>query len=241
MSKHQFANEKVMKNYITALLTEEEKEAPKKDMAPVADLLKQVQIVEQTEKYQDDIKEVTNLADETGRVEDVVLQSEESSQHLVSKTEKEYRQGSFQALFFKVAGLTVAVPLTELGGIHNLSKLNTLLGKPGWFMGVMVHREEKLSVVDTAKWVMPEKYDESLAESLDYQYLIMLNDSNWGLACEELVNTVTLEQDDVKWMDSSVKRPWLAGLIKDRMCALLDVEALTVLLNNGLDISNEEL
>ena len=141
----------------------------------------------------------------------------------------------FQALFFEVAGLTLAVPLITLGGIHRISKIGPLFGKPKWFMGVMLHREEKLSVVDTAQWVMPEKYDQKLADQLNYQYLIMLGDSSWGLASEKLVNTVSLTKADVKWRESSAgKRPWLAGMVKDKMCALLDVDELIAMLNKGL-------
>lgn len=140
----------------------------------------------------------------------------------------------FQALFFEVAGLTLAVPLITLGGIHQLTKLGPLFGKPKWFMGIMLHREEKLSVVDTAQWVMPEKYDQNLADQLNYQYLIMLGDSSWGLASEKLVNTVSLTKADVKWREASSKRPWLAGMVKDKMCALLDVDELIAMLDNGL-------
>ena len=145
----------------------------------------------------------------------------------------------FQALFFEVAGLTLAVPLTTLGGIHQKDKISPLFGKPDWFMGVMLHRESKLSVVDSAKWVMPEKYTEELAESLNYRYLIMLGESEWGLASEKLVNTVNLTKDDVKWRGSTGKRPWLAGMVKEKMCALIDVEELISMLNKGLG-SNDQ-
>lgn len=145
-------------------------------------------------------------------------------------------QKSFQAMFFKVAGLTVAVPLIELGGIHNLTPTNHLLGKPDWFKGVMINRDEKINVVDTARWVMPEKCDDTLINSLNYQYVIMLSNSQWGLTAEHLVDTVTLTQDDVKWVDSPGKRPWLAGLVKARMCALLNVESLIKLLNEGENV-----
>lgn len=145
----------------------------------------------------------------------------------------------FQALFFEVAGLTLAVPLTSLGGIHQIEKIGPLFGKPDWFMGVMLHRESKLSVVDSAKWVMPEKYDENLAQSLNYRYLIMLGESAWGLASEKLVNTVNLTTDDVKWRESTGKRPWLAGMVKEKMCALIDVEELISMLNKGLG-SNDQ-
>ncbi|MDO6568411.1 chemotaxis protein CheW [Alteromonas sp. 1_MG-2023] len=148
-------------------------------------------------------------------------------------------ENNFQALFFEVAGLTLAVPLTTLGGIHQIEKISPLFGKPDWFMGVMIHRKEKLSVVDSARWVMPEKYDESMAESLNYRYLIMLGDSTWGLASEKLVNTVTLKKADVKWRESTGKRPWLAGMVKEKMCAIINVEELISMLNKGLG-SNDQ-
>ncbi len=151
---------------------------------------------------------------------------------------KEYRQGRFQALFFEVAGLKVALPLKDLGGIHQITTINTLPGKPVWYKGVMLYREQKINIVDTAMWVMPEKYDQKLAESLNYQYVIMLGKSSWGIACESLINTVALEQEDVKWRAAQGKRPWLAGLIKQHMCALLDVDALIALLAQGAGSSD---
>lgn len=99
----------------------------------------------------------------------------------------------------------------------------------------MVNREMQINVVDTALWVMPEKCDQDLVNALSYKYIIMLGESRWGLACETLVNTVTLKQEDIKWRASAGKRPWLAGLVKQKMCALLNVEQLILLLNKGLD------
>jgi len=160
------------------------------------------------------------------------------SEH-TAKVEKPYRQGDFQAMFFDVAGLTIAVPLIELGGIHKVGETANLMGKPDWFKGVMLHRDDKINVVDTAMWVMPEKCNDTLKNSLNYQYIIMLNDSSWGLMAEHLVDTVVLRQDEVKWLDSDSKRPWLAGLVKEKMCALLDVSALIKLLDEGSGIYQE--
>jgi len=167
------------------------------------------------------------------------LETRKSQGEILVKVDKNYRKSSFQAMFFDVAGLVIAVPLVELGGIHNVDSTTSLLGKPQWFKGVMVHREENINVVDTAQWVMPEKCNKSLVESLNYQYVIMLSNSSWGLMAENLVDTVTLEPEDVKWLDAPSKRPWLAGLVKERMCALLDVEQLIQLLNDGMNIDDE--
>ncbi|EKE80816.1 chemotaxis protein CheW [Idiomarina xiamenensis] len=151
----------------------------------------------------------------------------------------EYQENDFQALFFSVAGLTLAVPLKSLGGIHQLGKVSPLFGKPDWFMGIMTERDDQLHAVDTARWVMPEKYNEQLAEQLDYQYLIMLSDSRWGLACERLVTSEPLQPDAIQWRKSvDSRRPWLAGVVRERMCALLDVNALIKLLDQGLGVKH---
>lgn len=249
MTKGQFANEGVMEDYLSALLTDDPviEEVQKQS---VARLLEQARLQEAEES-------VSAAAQAALQAEpappETLIDTGSASQHEVrekiqqdpatlptQQEQAEYRQGSFQALFFNVAGLTLAVPLTELGGIHKLEKTSALIGKPDWFTGVMLHREEKLNVVDTAQWVMPEKYDEILAESLNYQYLIMLGDSGWGLSCESLVNTVKLEQGDVKWREHHGKRPWLAGLVKEKMCALIDASQLVTLLEQGLNSNDED-
>ncbi|URQ91382.1 chemotaxis protein CheW [Pseudoalteromonas sp. SCSIO 43101] len=248
MSKHLFANEKVMTQYLGALLCEDE--PTEENLEPVAKLLEQVKEPEtKTEEKLTEVQptpksalptpEPTKELEKTenqANIKDIVA---EPKAELVAKTssdrQEDYFDGEFQALFFEVAGLTLAVPLKALGGIHQLGEVNQLFGKPKWFKGVMLNREEKLNVVDTARWVMPEKYDEKLEQSLNYQYLITLGDSQWGLLAEKLVNNITLRKEDVKWRAKSGKRPWLAGVIKEKMCALIDVENLNKLLEQGLD------
>ena len=154
----------------------------------------------------------------------------------LTDTMQPYQERDFQALFFSVAGLKLAVPLNSLGGIHQWKEPNTIFGKPKWYLGILTNREEKLNVVDTALWVMPEKYTPEMAEALDYKYLITLGESQWGLACESLVTTETLSPLDIQWRKSNnAKRPWLAGVVRDKMCAILDVDALTQMLEQGLN------
>lgn len=255
MSSPLSASKKVMKNYLSELLTEEASELAQQPMKTV----NKSQDVVESNKLEALLKNVNAELDiapsevttrkaaipqpvidnEIAQADEneVLLTTKKSTGGFIQKTPKSYRQGDFQALFFNVAGLTIAVPLIELGGIHKVDKTTSLMGKPDWFKGVMLYRDEKISVVDTALWVMPEKYDEKLKNSLNYQYIIMLSNSSWGLMAESLVDTVVLQQDEVKWLDSANKRPWLAGLVKDKMCALLDVDALISLLNEGSGIN----
>ena len=248
MSKSLAASQELMKNYLSELLTEEqivEKSlSPSSDTKPNKTIEKEKldRLLAQANVLKDAPKEsvITSTKSENKTIEqpvaDTEIYTEKSSGTF--KSHSQYQDEAFQAMFFEVAGLTIAVPLIELGGIHNVDKTTSLMGKPEWFKGVMLHRDEKINVVDTALWVMPEKCDENLKSSLNYQYIIMLNDSAWGLTAENLVDTVTLEPSDVKWLEQKSKRPWLAGLVKDRMCALLDVNALIQLLDEGANINH---
>jgi purine-binding chemotaxis protein CheW len=143
-------------------------------------------------------------------------------------TEKE-----FQVLFFELSGLTFAVPLTDLGGIHHLDdSINSLFGKPPWFSGVMTHNDSLFNIVDTAKWINTgQSY-----ETLTYSHYIILGATQWGLSCENLLGTEMLTHSQVKWRESEGKRPWLAGMVKEKMCALIHAEELVKLLNRGMNI-----
>lgn len=145
------------------------------------------------------------------------------------------REEKFQVLYFEVNSVTFAVPLDELGGIHRKASLNHLIGRPAWYLGLQTNQDTQLDVVDTAKWVMAEKLqDDSYKE--DYQYIVMLDESMWGLACTKLLGTEWLESDKVRWREQVGKRPWLAGMVKEKMCALIHVQALIAMLNAGLDV-----
>ncbi len=253
MTESLAASKKVMQNYLSELLTDddvmpaEQKSQKQYSSASTAiknknlnDLLQNIStnVVSPADNKLVENKPIIKKVVENNAVFTPALSTRKSAEKAKQKvaTKKAYRQGDFQAMFFSVAGLMIAVPLIELGGIHNKDKTTSIMGVPDWFKGVMLHREEKINIVDTALWIMPEKYDEKLKSSLNYQYVIMLNDSRWGLMAEHLVDTVTLSQNDIKWLDSSSKRPWLAGLVKDKMCALLDVEELIQLFDEGSGI-----
>ena len=167
-----------------------------------------------------------------GAVPNVVVEADKEPAVEWQNIELEER---FQALFFEVAGVTFAVPLTELGGIHQADTVNSLFGKPDWYLGIMQHRDKKLSVVDTAQWVMPEQN----MGAVDYKYQIQLSESNWVLGCETLHGTETLNSIDIKWRSTPGSRPWLAGMVKSRMCVLLHVTEMIKLLDNGINIHGQ--
>ncbi|MGF1789932.1 chemotaxis protein CheW [Photobacterium profundum] len=147
------------------------------------------------------------------------------------------KEQEFQALFFEVCGVTFAVALTELGGIHQMMDLNHLMGRPAWYLGLLTSKEQQFDVVDTARWVMADKLQNDDYKD-DFSYIVMLGDSKWGLACDKLHGTEVLTSQSVRWREKAGKRPWLAGMVKEKMCALIHVNALISMLNEGLDVKS---
>ncbi|MDV7103198.1 chemotaxis protein CheW [Vibrio sp. TH_r3] len=147
------------------------------------------------------------------------------------------RDVDFQVLYFDVNGVTFAVPLDELGGIHKTAEMSHLIGRPSWYLGLQTNKDNQYDVVDTAKWVMADRLkDESHKEA--YQYIVMLGNSSWGLAATELKGTELLNVDSVRWRSQAAKRPWLAGMVKEKMCALIHVEAMIKMITAGLDVKS---
>lgn len=129
---------------------------------------------------------------------------------------------TFQTLFFVVQGVRFAVPLICLGGIFQYDKCTKLFGKPDWYMGITDIRGQKLNIVDTFRFVKPE-----IGESPEkYDYIIKLGESNWSLGCNQLEGNRTISKDQVKWRVTAGNRPYLAGIVKEEMCALLHVDAM---------------
>jgi len=139
----------------------------------------------------------------------------------------------FECLLFDVAGLTLAVPLVCLGSIYSLAgrELTPLFGQPDWFLGILPSQSGKLNVLDTARWVMPERYRDDLREGL--QYVISVQGYEWGLAVHQVSRSLRLHPNEIKWRSQRGQRPWLAGTVIEHMCALLDVEQLAALIAKG--------
>ena len=137
---------------------------------------------------------------------------------------------SFECLLFDVAGLTLAVPLICLGTIYPLAgqELTPLFGQPDWFLGILPGQSGNLKVIDTARWVMPERYRDECRDGL--QYVISIEGCEWGMAVHQVSRSIRLDPREVKWRSQRTQRPWLAGTVIEHMCALLDVSALAELI-----------
>ena len=137
----------------------------------------------------------------------------------------------FQALFFDVAGVTFAVPLTGAWRHPSAGEVTSLFGQPGWYKGSRPPgAEDERGGHGPVGHAGPASGDGRLQIS-DYA-----GESPWGLACHQLKGTELLHRDQVKWRHQEGKRPLAGGMVKEKMCALLHVRGALVLLGRGVNI-----
>ena len=140
-----------------------------------------------------------------------------------------WAQDRFECLLFGVAGLTLAVPLVELGIIYPIThQMTPLTGQTDCLMGSLPIKQGSLRIIDTPKVVMPECYQQAMKDN--FQYVISIKAMDWGLAADWVFNTMTLSSDSVSWRGKHSKRRWLAGTVMEHSCTLVDVGQLAAML-----------
>lgn len=154
----------------------------------------------------------------------------------------EWAQGEFQCLLFRAAGLTLALPLAKLSGVMpwDAAAVTALPNHQPWFLGLREHLNHQVKLIDVAKVILPPERaggapaDNGAASAADpYGKVILIDDGRWGLVCTDVAEVITLSADAVKWRSRAGSRPWLAGTVIDRMCALIDTAAFASLLEGG--------
>lgn len=149
----------------------------------------------------------------------------------------DWAEGNFQCLLFKVAGLALALPLARLNGVlpWDSEAVTEMPNHQPWFLGLREHLGHKVKLIDVANVVLPPDRCASLAapDSGRLGKVILIGDGQWGLACDDVGEVVTLSVDAVKWRTKRGGRPWLAGTVIKEMCALIDTDTFAQMLGSS--------
>jgi purine-binding chemotaxis protein CheW len=155
-----------------------------------------------------------------------IITSEESESTLETATlihTPDRVEETLQVLLFQVNGIKLGIPLASLVGILAFSgEASQLPGQPAWSLGVIVNRDEKVVVINSAKLLMPERLDENT--SIAPRHLLLIGDGQKALAVDRICNTLLLDKQAIQWRSGSGVRPWYAGIIKQELSVLLDID-----------------
>lgn len=155
----------------------------------------------------------------------------------------DWAQQRFQCLLFKVAGLTLAVPLVKLNSVIPWTdKIVETPNQTDWYLGLVNSHGKNVKVIDTALMVLPENRRQSLAQdpSDRFSHILLVDNNTWGLACDAIGDVVWLSKDDVKWRQNKKQRPWLAGTAIQLMSALMDTEVFADMLNQQVAVGGRK-
>ncbi len=149
----------------------------------------------------------------------------------------EWANEPFQVLLFEVAGIKLAVPLIELSSVIEWHDgVTEMPGHADFYMGILRHLDYKIAVIDTARMILPANKLEQLIDDDPRErvnHIVLIDDYKWGLACDKIGEVITLEPNEVRWRTSKTSRGWLAGTVIEHMCALLNSEGFSKMLEKG--------
>jgi len=156
--------------------------------------------------------------------------------------EPKWKEESFQVMLFKVAGLSLAVPLAELNGVQEWDEaiVTPMPGHAPWYLGLVNYRDKQVAIIDTARFVMPEDRQGKLAEEVNERLnrIVYIGDASWGLACDEVAEVITISPEQVRWRSNRTSRRWLAGTVLEQMCALIDPPVFAEMLEKGMGLED---
>lgn len=180
---------------------------------------------ESVEEVLPETENVTTVVNEPAR-EVSVSESEQESHAWLEAGIPAWGEGEFDCLMFTVDVLSLGIPMLLLGTLYPLDQdITPLIEQPDWFMGLMRTQDERhIRVVDTAALVMADRVKGS-AEDRQYKFGIGIFGTEWALAAATIEGSKVISSSQVKWRTKRTSRAWLAGTIKDEMCAIVDPAA----------------
>jgi purine-binding chemotaxis protein CheW len=185
---------------------------------------------QQGQQEHESVQQNAPLADKQSEAADDLQQETRRIQNAPAWAEQE-----FQCLMFNVVGISLAVPLMKLNGVIPWdNKLTPMPGHSDAFLGLLRHLGKNVKIMDTAQVILPQAQMKQVAAVDErIQKIILMDEGRWGLACDDVGEVITLQADDVRWRSEAGRRPWLAGTISERLCALLDTDVLARILTEG--------
>jgi len=233
-------NMPLKKESVSKSKTKSTQEAPKLDLSLFLPKIKTLSDAEITQQMESLAQTAVIQAQKEQLTQQVIKTQAEAGDGLIRNIDNapSWAVPDFQVLLFAVAGLKLAVPLNELNGIVEWGDeyITELPGHKSWYLGIIQNQGKNVPVIDTLQQVVPEnRWPAAHVNEKNFKHIILIDNKRWGLACETVLEVVTLKTDSVKWRSSRTKRRWLLGTVIEHMCALLDSYEFAAMLKTGDD------
>ena len=127
----------------------------------------------------------------------------------------------------KQGELQLAFPLVDLAGVRPAPETYARLPRsaPG-VLGLYAYRGQHIPVVSLEFALdMPLVPDQIDNHEIDPQVLL-LGDGRWGLQVDQVMESVRVPREGVRWREDTQRSPWLVGYVRVGLVSLIDVAEL---------------
>jgi hypothetical protein len=141
---------------------------------------------------------------------------------------------SFSCHLFKVSGLLIGIPSTQIKEIKSFSfdkkeyitKLNKNdLRLLNCDLYLDNHGQQmNYPIIDTSNLMIGGTYN--LSKIDEYKFVIIFKKYNWTLAIDAVGGEIIVNPTDVRWRSETTKRKWLLGTVQKKMYALIDLDVI---------------
>lgn len=132
---------------------------------------------------------------------------------------------SIECMLVKVGGINMALALENVANIIVWpAKVWLPADKHDCVIGLISYKDMAVDLVPIILLIKPDMKEVVTLETFkgEAKTIVILQDSEIGLVCDEAEEKVVLRKDDICWRGEESKRKWLAGTIKEEGLALLD-------------------
>lgn len=126
---------------------------------------------------------------------------------------------NIEVCVFLVSGLKLAISTDKINDIIDIPKEIKFPDRPlqQSVFGLDVD-SSTVTVINTSILVMPKRKGNKPNK------MIMIKGANVGFTCDDVIESLNLDKNNICWRTDSTKRKWLAGTVVTRQMALLDVD-----------------
>jgi len=137
----------------------------------------------------------------------------------------------FDCLLIKAAGMNFIIPTTSISYIERVNKkIIRIPLEVESLHGVITLREKNVAVIDLFSLITEDKNKNTSTKSRlishHIDHVLVMENSSYVLACEEVYKMITLNTEDVRWNRSNDDNQFYAGIVKDYLCPLLNINNL---------------
>jgi purine-binding chemotaxis protein CheW len=162
---------------------------------------------------------------------EVQLETKEIKDIEIKSPVPDWGQMPFECLLVKAAGMNFMLPAMSVAYIERINKkIIRLPLDVDAFLGVITLREKSIAVIDLFGLIAENKIDKNensmQVNSNHIEYVIVMENSGFALACDDIGQIVKLDTDDVRWNRASFNNPMYTGIVMEHLCPIVNIDYL---------------